>query len=141
MPGSGGQKGDLMKKWKRMFVAMTLAAVLVFGTSVPVYAASGSWRINYIPSAPTSVSNQTDAVSLPYYSSGYYAYCDSFAGVNGSRIAITSYSTGGMPAIMLTSTGRSASWMMNGASKSDVVFTLRAVSGYTCNASGSINTN
>lgn len=142
MPGSSRQKGALMKNLKNVFVTMTLAAVLTFGMSVPVYAGdSRPWRINYIPTAPTSVSNQTTSVSLPYYSNGYYAYCDFFAGENGSRIAITSYSTGGMPTIVITSTGRSATWKMYGASTSGVVFTLRAVSGFPCNASGSINTN
>ncbi len=131
-----------MKNLKNVFVTMTLAAVLTFGMSVPVYAIdSMPWRINYIPTAPTSVSNQTASVNLPYHSDGYYAYCDSFAGENGSRITITSYSTGGMPVIVMTSTGRSASWKMNGGSTSKVTFNLRAVSGFPCNASGSINTN
>lgn len=128
-----------MKKLKRTLITVTLAAALVLGISVPVSAASGSWRINYIPTSPSTVGNQTDSVSLPYWSDGYYAYCNYFAGANGSRIVIRSDHS--MPTIVMTSTGRSASWEMDYATSTRVKFILTAVSGFPCNATGSINTN
>lgn len=130
-----------MKKLKRTLITVTLAAALVLGISVPVSAVnSRPWSINYIPTSPSTVGNKTAYVSLPYHSDGYYAYCDYFAGENGSRILIASYAAGGMPTITMTSTGRSVSWKMYGSSPRDVTFTLTAVSGFPCNASGSINT-
>lgn len=131
-----------MKAIKKYLIMTTLAITLVFGMAFPVSAASsGNWNIRYIPSAPSSDSNQTSRVYVDYYSGGYYANCATISGANGRTVTITSSSAGGMNSISITKTGRSYSWKMRGSTTGTVTFKATAVSGYSCTSTGTIYIN
>lgn len=131
-----------MKSMKKVLITTALTITLVLGMAVPAHAASsGSWNIRYIPSAPSSVSNQTSTILLDYYSGGYYAYCDTITGTNGRSLTITSSSAGGMSSVPITSTGKSKTWKMYSSTTGTVTFKVMAASGYSCTSTGTIHIN
>lgn len=135
---------------KKKMIVLILTFFIALGVApISLNAASSTrqsarWSINYAPYAPSSDSVQTVRVTMYYYSGGYYAYCSSFSGVNGSKLTITSTDNiidreGGK--VEITSTGRTTSWVMKYFSGRNVNFKLFAETGFRCNASGEILLN
>lgn len=129
-----------MVRVKKFLASIVIGSVLIGSSLTSVGAAtSDSWNIKYIKGAPTSVSNQTDIIRLPYYSGGYYANCSSISGTNGRALSITSSSAGGMKTVSITTTGRTARWMMNGSTTGSCSFTVKASYNYSCSSTGTIS--
>lgn len=135
-----GQKGEEMKSFKKILVSGTLVIALALGMVVPVNAdtLSDDWNIDYTPGAPSSISNQSDAVVVNYDSGGYYADCETLSGQNGRALSIESSSAGGMEPVPVTKKGSTKTWKMKGSTTGMVTFIVSATSGYTCKSTGTI---
>ena len=132
-----------MKSISRTLITTALATVMVFGMSTKANAAdSGSWKIDYGPGAPSSVSNQIyDVRDIDYHSGGYYADCKTLSGDNGRALTITSKDAGGMDPVSVTTTGKTKTWKMKGSTTGTVTFRVTAASGFVCRSTGIIHIN
>ncbi|MDE6529918.1 MAG: hypothetical protein K2K96_04005 [Lachnospiraceae bacterium] len=127
-----------MKHDKHFLKALILIIVFAFGMPQHVRAAtSASFDINYIPGAPASVSNQSYAVCLDYYSGGYYVDCT----IYGGALIITSSPPGNMEPIIIETTGRTEICRLKGSTTGTVCFKFSAMGNYPCRATGTIHIN
>ena len=134
-----------MKKQKILSKLTALATLVsvVGAMSVSTFACSSNqWSINSNPHIPSIYNKLTDYASIPYVSAGYRVNCTSYTGESGSYIKVTSSSAGGINKpggyVLITSSGYTQPWTMNGSSTTNVTFTLTARFGYMVTASGTI---
>lgn len=130
-----------MIKVGKSLLSLTLTAVFIFGTVIPVSAlTSGTWNVQYAaPSNPNAESNPTSYVTVDYFSGGYVGNCKSISGANGRGLTITSSSAGGMNPIIVTTTGKTKSWRMKSSTTGLVKFAVTANTGYACYSTGTIS--
>ncbi len=124
---------------KKMILVTLLVGVLLGNFAEA--ASRDDWDIYYMSGAPSSVSVQLDQLYVSYYSDGFYSYCTSISGGNDRYLTINSTDAGGMSQIMVTTTGRSLVWEMNGSTTAEVEFKVRGVSASTVNSKGYISIN
>ena len=128
-------------------IAIALGIILIVSTlfyaglTSNAASSSDSWSITYIPNASASVSNQSDTLSVAYYSGGYVGNCTKITGANGRGLTISSSSAGGMSSVSVTSTGKTKTWKMYGSTDGNVSFLVKATVGYTCTSTGTISIN
>lgn len=130
-----------INKVVRCFSACTLAICILLGTASTANAASSdNWSINYIPGAPSDVSNQGADLYVSYYSGGYVANCKTISGMQGRALNITAKNAGGLEngKVSITTVGSTKVFKTNNSIKSDVHFQVTAISGASCASTGII---
>lgn len=124
---------------KKMILVTLLVGVLLGNFAEA--ASQDDWDIYYMSGAPSNVSVQVNQLYVAYDSDGYYSYCTSISGGNDRYLTINSTDAGGMSERMVTTTGKSSVWKMNGSINMDVEFKVRGVSSSTVYSKGYIHIN
>lgn len=136
-----------INKVVKCFSACTLALCMLLGvTSTANAASSDKWSINYIPGAPSSVSNQLDDLYVAYCSDGFIGNCSTLSGSQGRMLNITAKNAGGLKNVgavrddklPVTIKGPINVFKTKNSIKTDVCFQVTAYCGISCKSTGTI---